>query len=515
MDAQTQLPVQPKVPLWSANRIGWLLAFLLLLLGLGLRLYDLTDQPIDFHATRQLRGAMIARGMYYKMLPAADPEAREIAINAGNAVGQYEPSIVEKLVAYTYLLVGEEKLWISRIFTSLFWIIGGLALFALALRIGRTPQSSTGPALAALGYYLFLPFGVQASRSFQPDPGMVMWIVLTIYALYRWSEKHTWKWAILAGLLGGIGILTKVVAAYIIGGAAVALVLYTLGIRRFWRSLQVWAIAILMLAPSILYYMGRGGRASEYFAGWTLSLSHLLLDPSWYVRWLSLVQNIMGLTPLLLALVGVLIAKQKDRLLLTGLWGGYLVYALFLPYQMYTHNYYHLQLIPIIALSLIPVAEVILERLGQQTRFWQVLFIGIALVGIVFPAWLSIAEQNRENFRNEPAYWQEIASYLPTDGKILALTQDYGYRLLYYGWRKVVLWPNRGERKLSELRGISKEFEEYFVKRSEGKSYFLVTAFGQFNDQPDLKQMLNDRYPIIAEGDGYLIYDLEHPVSGP
>lgn len=508
MNSQPQTPVQSKSKLWSTNRIGWTLTLVLLLLGLGLRLYDLTDQPIDFHSTRQLRGALIARSLYYKMLPAADPEMRESAIAAANTVGQYEPSIVEKLVAYAYLLAGEEKLWISRLFTSFFWTIGGIALFALAIRM-----SSPGPALAALGYYLILPFGVQASRSFQPDPGMVMWIVLTLYALYRWSEKPTWKWAILAGLLGGIGIVTKVVAAYIIGGAAVALVLSTLGWRRFWRNPQVWVIAILMFAPSILYYMGRGGRASEYFAGWTLSLSHLLLDPSWYVRWLSLVQNIMGLTALLLALIGVLIAKQKDRLFLVGLWGGYLVYALFLPYQMYTHNYYHLQLIPIIALSLIPVAEVILGRLSQQPKFWQAFFIGIALVSIAFPAWLSIAEQNRENFRNEPAYWQEIASYLPTDGKILALTQDYGYRLLYYGWRKVVLWPNRGERKLSELRGISKEFEEYFAKRVEGKSYFLVTAFGQFNDQPDLKQILNDRYPLIAQGDGYLIYDLEHPLS--
>ncbi|MGW8250224.1 MAG: hypothetical protein ACWGO1_06250 [Anaerolineales bacterium] len=37
--------------------------------ALALRFYDLTDQPIDFHPTRQLRGAIIARGMYYDMLP--------------------------------------------------------------------------------------------------------------------------------------------------------------------------------------------------------------------------------------------------------------------------------------------------------------------------------------------------------------------------------------------------------------------------------------------------------------
>ena len=118
-----------------------------------------------------------------------------------------------------------------------------------------------------------------------------------------------------------------------------------------------------------------------------------------------------------------------------------------------------------------------------------------------------------QDYRNEPAYWQEISSYLPADGKIIALTQDYGYRLMYYGWRKVVLWPNRGEQNLNELRGSQKEFQSYFEKRTQGISYFLVTAFRQFDDQPDLKEWLHEHYPILAESPGYLIFDLTRPLQ--
>jgi len=404
--------------------------------------------------------------------------------------------------------MGGEELWVARIYTSLFWIIGGIALFDLARRM-----TSLAGGLVAISYYLVLPFAVQASRSFQPDPGMVMWIILSIYALYRWSEKQSWAWAILAGVFGGIGILTKIVAAYIVGGAAVAVVLSTLDIRRFWRSLQVWVMALLMITPTAIYYLGRGDRASDYLAGWTLSLSHLLVEPSFYVRWLNMVQNLMGLTALLLALVGVVISRPRNRTLLVGLWAGYGIYGLFLPYQMYSHNYYHLQLIPIIALSLAPVAQLVFDRISQERKVWQALLLGVALVGLIFPAWVSVAELKREDFRGEPAYWQEIASYLPTDGKIIGLTQDYGYRLSYYGWRKVQLWPNRGERQLSELRGNSKEFAELFARRTEGKSYFLITAIGQLNDQPDLKQHLTEHYPLLAQGDGYLIYDLRNPLQ--
>jgi hypothetical protein len=178
---------------------------------------------------------------------------------------------------------------------------------------------------------------------------------------------------------------------------------------------------------------------------------------------------------------------------------------------MYTHNYYHLAIIPILAISIIPVSELILERILQQRRVWQILFTGVVLMGIIFTSWQAIFPQYTDDYRNERPYWSEITSYLPVEGKIIALTQDYGYRLMYYGWRKVSLWPNRGEQKLMNLRGSDKEFEQFFVKRTEDKSYFLITAFSQFDDQPALQEYLYDHYPILVEGDGYLIFNLRTP----
>lgn len=535
----------PKLTARSSKLITIVFLLALLILGTGLRLYDLTDQPIDFHPTRQLRSAIIARGMYYRDLPSADPTLRQQAIAAWNSTGQYEPSILEFIAAQAYRVMGGEYPWVARIIDSLFWLVGGMALFDLARRglLQRNSDSAgnMNPAISALvslGYFLILPFAVQASRSFQPDPGMVMWLILCIYFFYRWSEStasnpadapitnhqppisHTWTWAILAGLCGGFAVLTKFVAAYILGPVAIVMVLYTLGIKRFWRNPQVWVMAVLMIAPTFLFYLGRQGRASEYFQDWTISLSHLLIEPDFYVRWLSLVQDLMGLTALLLSLVGVLLAAPRFRALLLSLWGGYVLYGLFLPYQMYTHSYYHLQLVPIIALSLAPIAQVILSAL-QSTKAHSsrltvqsltLLFAGIVTVGILYTSWLSISTLKSQDYRSEPVHWQQIAGYLPDDGGIIALTQEYGYPLMYYGQRKVSLWPNRGERTLSSLRGSAKDFQDYFTKRTAGKFYFLITAFNQFNDQPDLKQALSTGYPVLAEGDGYLIYDLRNPL---
>ena len=543
------------------SKIPLLAVLLLLLLGLALRLYDLTDQPIDFHPTRQLRGAIVARGMYYEMQPDADPDMRQKAINYWASTGEYEPPFLERIVALTYLLVGGEYIWIARIYNALFWIIGGAALFALARRgTGRAVS-----ALVTLAYYLVLPFSVQASRSFQPDPGMVMWLVLFALAIYRWSEEwrsggirqlsaSSWRWSILAGIFAGLSVLTKAIAAYTIAVTAVSIVLYTV-IHEYHqsakntpaarispilqipltilRSPQIWVMALFMVVPSGLFYLTQGARASQYFSTWTLALSHLLLESWLYLRWLNLVQDLMGWLPLLLGLLGIVLAKPRFRALLVGLWLGYIFYGLFLPYQMYTHNYYHLQVIPILALSLAPTAQKLLDLLAQLYQSYferinlqtktpagqakivfaapQVILTLLAAAALVYYSWLALVPLRARDYRDEPVLWQTAASYLPTDGKIIALTQDYGYRLMYYGWRKVTLWPNRGEQKLSELRGSEKEFETYFVKQTQNISYFLITSFRQFDDQPDLKAYLEAHYPILAQGAGYLIYDLTSP----
>lgn len=492
---------------WTSNG----LLILLLVLGFGIRLYDLTDPPLDFHPTRQLRGAIVARGLYYRMLPDADPERREMAIAFKDTIGRYEPPILESLVAVTYRLIGGEHLWVARIYSSLFWVIGGVFLFLLAKRM-----TSLEAALVALGYYLFLPFAVQASRSFQPDPWMVMWIILTAYSLYRWADTPNWKWALLAGLFGGMAILVKVVAAYLLAGGAIAVIWHSLGIKRAVKYPQVWVMGGLMVLPAAFYYLLLNlGATSSYAEGWVFSLAHLLLDPGFYVRWLSFLSKLVGLAVVFLSLIGVLISSPRSRALMLGLWIGYGIYGLTLPYQMYTHNYYHLQLVPVIALSLAPLVQLLANESRLQARPWQYGIILVAIVAMAYSLWVARSEMASKDYRREPVYWEQLSSLLPDDGKIVALTQDYGYRILFYGWRRVSLWPSQAELNLSKLRdkGGEKAFETFFSSRIEGKDYFLVTSLSQLKSQPSLQQRLRNHFPLLRQGDGFLLYDLKHPLD--
>ena len=89
---------------------------------------DLTDPPLDFHPTRQLRSAIIARSMYYRSVP--DPESwqSQAALSQYTGEGIIEPLVMETIVANTYKVIGSDPVWVARIYSSLFWIIGGIGL---------------------------------------------------------------------------------------------------------------------------------------------------------------------------------------------------------------------------------------------------------------------------------------------------------------------------------------------------------------------------------------------------
>ncbi len=487
---------------------------LLLLLGASLRLLDLTDPPLDFQPSRQLRNSLVARDIYYSTLPSATSEQRELASAFARSVGKYEPPVSETLVALSYFITGGENYAAPRILGTLFWILAGIALFDLARR-----ATSPYAALIALAYYLVLPFSVQASRSFQPDPLMTSAFVIGIYFLYRWSEtcshlltgegggvRSSWKFAIFAALFFSIATFVKIVIAFFIGAAAIALVLFTLK-KDFWKSKQVWAMAVIMVTPALVFYiLLSNGRSTEYFFAWTVALIELITSAKFYASWLGFLGSIFGLTVIFLSIAGALLASPRFRALLISLWVGYLLYGLTLPFQMYTHTYYHIQLIPIVALGFAAAIHPLTEHAAKQGKIWQTGFAVLIALVIGYYSYVARSVLVAESFRHEPQFWSQIGESIPAEAKVIGLTQDYGYRLMLFGWRKVNLWPLSTD--LAEFRSGKVDFSAKFGELTEGKDYFLVTAFGQLDKQPALKKIL-DTYPIAAQGNGYVLYDLK------
>jgi hypothetical protein len=476
------------------------------LLGIGIRLVDLEDPPLGFNPTRQLRSAIIARGLYYERTPGLDPEKRELAISHKRGMEHLEPPVLESLTAWVYQMMGGENLWVTRILTSVFWMVGAAAVYDLGKRMASPLAATVG-----VGYYLFLPFSIRASRSFQPDPLMVMMILLTAWALFRWSEERSWKWAIIAGLLGGLASFVKLAGLFICGGMVLGIIVYhyyfteplvdgkRLTIPRktiaLLRSGQIWVMGGLIISFALGYYfLGIGKQSSDYLATWTIiSRWREVLDPSFYVRWMISVDGILNLGIVTAGIIGILLTKPKNQALLWGFLGGYILLGLFFPHHIITHDYYHLPLVGFVALALIPLFHIIIIKINESGKYVRVIFTGVVLVYFAYNGWMGYSLLKGQDFREHPAFWKEVSESIPVDARAVGLTQDYGFRLMYYGWRKISLWPVGGE-------------SGSFDKEVGDADYFIITSKNQLNI--DLANYLEINFPIHAKGIGYQIYDI-------
>ena len=478
---------------------------LLLALGLGIRLYDLTDLPLDFHPTRQLLSALKARGMYYEALTDIPAEQRSFAIQQWKIRAAIEPEIVERLVAFTYQFAGEQ-LWVARVYSSSFWVIGAFFLYLLARRL-----SSTDGALVATAFYLFTPYAVTASRSFQPDPLMVTLIVIFWWSVSKWADESTsYKWAIIAGLFGGFAIYIKFVAAFFVIAGGLGAALRRDPILELVRKPQVYVMVLLGILPGAMY-----GIYGVYIAGFLGQqfggrfIPSYFLNPSYYLGWIGMLNLVIGGIALMLGLLGLFFFEKEGRRFALGLWAGYALFGFYFNYHISSHDYYSLPLIPIVALSLAPLADLFFVQLTKitTTRLKQIAITSLLIFGLFSTLWNTRAEMKHIDYRPEVQMWTEISKQIG-DKNTAGLTLDYGSRLAYWGWKTLTSWQTYGDLIYhDDLRGAQSDFEQQFAFVASKKELFLVTDFNELDRQPFLKERLAG-YPIFAEGNGYIIFDL-------
>jgi len=486
-----------------SKKIGMIWLLVILICGLGIRLFELTEPPLDFAVTRQLRSALISRGLYYPHAENAQEWQREMAEKQGRH-SMIEPTIMESIVAATYRLAGGEYVWIARIYSIIFWVLGGIALFFLV----KEMVSHDG-AYLALAYYLFVPFGIIASRSFQPDPLMTALIVFSWWTFYRWYRTSTWKWALLAGIFTGAALLVKSTAVFFLIFGFAGLVLSKEKIGKLIQDTQVWVIVILSSIPVLFYHLYGVfvvGSLGQQFQG--RFFPEMLRELNYYILWKDAVAAVTGHELILVAaILGLLFFVRKKELgFLLGIWFGYILCCLFFTYHITTHYYYHLPVIPLTAVLLAGLFEVLNNNLKIRgaiplTRIG----LGVALLIGMGGGYYIL---QKDDYRNEPYYYNKVADFVGRESKVVTLSQDYGNRIAFYGWIKPKDWKAfKNNDQTPILDSGMDPFEEYFREVTAGFDYFIITRIKEFQRQEQLFDFLYENFDILEEGDGYIIFD--------
>lgn len=481
--------------------------------ALLVRLHRIDQPPLDFHGTRQYRSALIARGYYYETGAAVSQAKKRSAISSQKRQGILEPPVMETLACLAYRIAGGEHLWIPRLFSLTFWLVGGVFLYLLARRI-----TSEDGALFTTAFYLLLPFAVMASTSFQPDPLMVMLIIISLFTTYRYYEDPSIRRLVIAGLASGSAIFVKPFAVFFIFATFLSLGISKQGVRRTLLSRQSLVFALTSLPPFLIFFI-----YGTYIKGFLTAqiqgtlAPHLLVQWFFWNGWLYMTQTVVGHVAVIAALLGTMsIPRGLGRSLLVGLIMGYFGFSLFCSYHTPTHNYYQLPFIPIIALGLGPVAAAVLSRVGSVSRSWYYrLMVYAVLVLFLFTNihgadWRKIKRDHKSSIK----LWEAIGEVVRHSDKTIWLASNYGKPLQYHGGLAGENWPVGADLRSEALMGrrpvsAAERFEE--IRESIDAEYFIVvTAMvgREFKRQIDLQELLASSFPVFKRTRNYVIYDL-------
>lgn len=493
------------------SRHKWLKVLILIIIfagALAVRLYDLNDLPLDFHAARQLQSMIKARGMYYENGVHEDTWQRAFAIEQWKIMPTEEPEVVEHLAAWTYQVIGQENLWFPRFYSVLFWLVAAVGLYLLLRK-----WVSVEGALIGLLFFLFAPYSIEASRAFMPDPLMLALLIWSCWALTRWNEKQTWGRAVIAGVFFGLSIYVKLTTVFLAAGAIFGLALGQFGFKKAIKNLQLWLIGVLALLPGVLYnlfgiyvfkFIGQDAVENRIVPA-------MLIDPISYLHWNSLIGVVAGFSAFLLGLAGLFLLKQRaSRSITLGLWAGYVLFGGIFIYYYTTHDYYHLPILFLSSIGLAALGDILIVKVLEMVRpSWLarvlVVFVLAAGVGEVF--WQIRTEFKRVDYRPQAAFWQKLGKKLYNTSS-LAMTEDYNGRLIYWGWYASSYMPDVAELRHRELTGHGSDAVDTFKAAAEGKEYFLVTLLDDLDQMPTLKAYLYQTYSIYDQGKGYIIFDL-------
>ena len=516
----------------------------------AVRLYNIESPKPYFYPSRQYESFLIARSFYFESIDTVADWQKQIAkVNKRASEGK-GPPLTEYLVSLVYRATGGESHWASCLICSVFWLIGGVFVFATVKKF--TPYAA---AAIATAFYLLVPFGIFMTRSFQPESLMMMMFLAGIYTIFNYYEKPSTKRLMIMAIVCGLAILVKVSIIFPIWTAFIAGGICKNGLRRTIFSLQHIVFELIGIIPGLIYYsyLAFFGDKVQMVAQGTYAPEFLWTWQFW-AGWLGQLGTIIGFIALVGAIIGVLLVRDKTvRGILIGLAVGYFAYSLIFTYHTLTHEYYQVHVVPIAALGLSPAIALALKQLGQKrSRFRRATIVGgLLLLIVLFSSLVSIKvsafrSKNKyirscltfayKCFGLKPQYLSQVsndyADYVEMAKEIgravghsgKTITLGKAVALWYYGQYAGHKWPFHRNwpfpdtvgslgtgAKWKKYEGLSAEelFERRFSKFSP--EYFIVVAFGDFEKQETLREFLYGKFEIIIQNDKYLIFDLTTP----
>jgi hypothetical protein len=487
-----------------SGRAPWLVLAALLGLALIVRAVLLPHSRMIDEV--QFRSALIARAQYFALANDVPEWRQQINSVSLSRLPEKEPSLVPFAAATLYWLTGGERPILGKALAAAAWLVGGVFLFLIL----RDLVSPVG-AVFSVAYYLFVPAGVSISTSFTSDALMMATLLIALFVMLRYHARPSAARLAVCIVTASLAIFVKPLIVFTVPAVFVALAISRAGSWRgaFDRSGLLFVTTSLLLGTGYYVYgvlfatLGRQAEASF--------VPQLLTTVSYWAGWHVTAVDAAGLAPLILALVGApMLRPGAPRAMLLGLCAGYVLFCLSFTYHIRYADYYHLQLVIIVAVALAPVCAALATHIAQATRPWlwaAPVVLALAVVSV------HTAREIGHRFAAAPsreteAVAREIGALVNHSDRVVYVASYYGRPLEYMAELSGTYWLRR-QTELERLQQVTHtaSVHERLTALGFVPAYYVVTDLDEFQvHHQDLQAFLAAHCSPLADKPDYIVY---------
>jgi 4-amino-4-deoxy-L-arabinose transferase-like glycosyltransferase len=459
--------------------------------------------------SRELHNGLLARRFYYGDGAGLPDWKQRVLGELGEVWRPIEPPLLDLIAAGAFRLAGGEQLWIPRLVSTSFWLLGGLFLYLIAGRLTRRDGQ-----LVALALYLFWPYAAWISRLYMPDAMMVALLLAAALTVLRYWERAS------AGRLAAASAASAAATAAKPGVALpflVALFVVLAASRGALRETLIRGrlplFVALALLPSFAYYL-YGTRVSDFLAGQSEGRVDpaLILTREFWTGWWAMVsvvlrfpqpQAYLAFLPLAAAAAGVVAARPgTPRATIVGLGVGYVAFAFTFTTHISSHAYYSLPLIPILALSIGTLADAVLDRV-EGRRIVRRALLGLAAIVVAIAAFKTHAVLTPPAPKREIDDYKRIGEVTQHTTQAVYVDERLRSPISYWGWMVGVYWyvPTPDQ----DLPTSGEPFSD--VIDPAKSEYLIVVEMTELETEPRLRAFTR-ALPVVERTSRYAVFDL-------
>lgn len=477
--------------------------WIIILLGVLIRLINIQMPLLEGATTRQVYNAMVARNFYLHGLNFLYPFI-EIRGNFPY-VQSIDAPVIPYLGAVLYHIFAGAHIEILRLISVVFTALATLFLYRFA---GFLSDRKT--ALIASFLFIFSPISIFLGKSALHEMPLIFFTICSVYYFLRWTNEERPVFSLLAGLFFILAVLVKKTSLYL---------LLPLGYMVFskwkWQAFRRnWVLLV-----SILIVLA--------WQAWEWHLRAIYPDPQWVhfnlLHNLKMIQSTYALqdfykkvyldilnyvlTPLGLVffLVGFFLKPENKSWRFLYFWLAAVgFFYLIMPEQFWAHAYYHIHYLPIAAFfaarGFLFVTDKGVDKFLFGSRKMTISIFG--LMYLLFSAgYARTFYRIQEDKRFVLSTAEIIKEKIPSDALIAAYLNN-PVALLYYSSRKG--WPRSFSQK-----GAKEDILIVEDLRSKGAAYLVSADRGGLEESRDFFEYLTRHYRVIFENEFCLIVDLQ------